>query len=270
MHFVLLLLCLQGVALLPTSQAWLCGKLSECQCRKDFWVICSNVQAAPNFRPAIRRQRSLMITVSNVDDFNTDSLDLTRGFKDTLITIGTQDPHFCHDVIASYPWIRCAMTQTTSGCTTEAEPTDPTAATTEKQQTPDQEIYSINLEARVTFGLEKVTIGSETKSLVDSLKPWLKSPSLFWSCVSLGVISLAMILVITFLLLVKKRRSNVPLGVKCLDWICKLCLCPCKCLDKLRSRERPLYRGELPMQQLPPCDSSESVELYNASKRNVC
>lgn len=272
MLFGLLLLGLQCAALLQVSTAWRCGRLSECDCRKDLWIVCKDVKETPNFRPGLRRHRSLMMTITDSDDFNMASLPLTNGYQDTVIMIDTLDQQFCREVIARHPWIRCIMQQTTPGCTQPADTSEPPMTTTEMKQTPDQEIYSLNLEASVTFGLEKVTIGSEANkiSFVDALKPWLKSPTLFWSCVTLGIALITVILVISILLLTKKRRNNTSFWVKCLDCLCKLCLCPCRCLDKLRSREMPLYDRGLPLQQLPCNDSSESVELYNARTRNSC
>ena len=271
MLFVLLLLGLQGSALLPGSEAWICGRLSECECRRDLWIICKDVKASPNFKPGLRRYRSLLMTVTDGNDFDISTLDLTHGYRETILSITNLDQQFCHEVVTRYPWIRCIMQQPTTGCPSTSDTSEPTMTTEQISQTPDQEIYSLNLEARVTFGLEKVTIGNEAnkRSIIDVLKPWLKSPALFWSCVTLGAVITSMIMVIT-ITLVKKRRSNRSLGVICLDALCKLCLCPCKCLDKLRSRERPYYGIEMPTQSIPIHDSSESVELYNASKRDAC
>ena len=275
MLFGLLLLGLQCAALLQVSAAWRCGRLSECDCRKDLWIICSDVKAAPNFRPGIRRHRSLMLTIADGNDFDMTSLALTNGFKETVLSIDTMDRQFCGDVIVRHPWIRCIMQQTTTGCPHGNEHSNPptvhTTTSDEISQVPDQEVYSLNLEARVTFGLEKVTIGGEGSQsyLSTALKPWLKSPTLFWACATLASVLVIMIMVITSMLLTKKRRGNVSWGVKCLDCLCKLCLCPCKCLDKLRSRERPYHDLGLPMQHLPANDSSESIELYNRERERA-
>lgn len=271
MLFGLLLVGLQGAALLQMSAAWRCGRSSECDCRKDLWIVCQDVKETPNFRPGLRRQRSLMLTIADGDEFDMGTLDLTNGFKDTVLMIDTLDQQFCREVIARHPWIRCIMQQTTPACKQTYDTSEPPMTTTEISPTPDQEIYTLNLEASVSFGLEKVTIGSEAnqKSFAASLKPWLKSPTLFWSCVTVGIALVAMILVICSILLSRNRRNNIPLGVRCLDCLCKLCLCPCKCLDKLRSREMPYYERGLPTQYLPCNDSSESVELYNASTRKT-
>ena len=75
------------------------------------------------------------------------------------------------------------------------------------------------------------------------------SPIVFWLCVAEGVFVAGVVLVITLIIVIKKK-----LYTKC--W-------PCNCLAKCRDRRHPRYGQRFPVRVL---QEEESIELYPADK----
>ena len=289
----MLLRLLQLAIIAVPVGAYLCGSLGQCRCVQDFWVVCDDVKEVPFFRKSIRHHRGMMLSVDE-GNFDVDSLRLTRGFHLTVLRVGTMPEGYCLEIMLRFPWVSCmTLETTTSWSTTSEEQTtttttnddekdttttttttsgdDKTAtecATTDGTEPTTSKALSISFEARVSFSMENTvtTDGSNdndstSKPLLEVLK---KSRTLFWISTTLGSSLLLLVMVITLRYLFKKRGPQEgSLMVKFCYWMCNFCLCPCKCLDKLRARERPRFTHDLPVQRL---DSSvvddESVELF--------
>ena len=268
---MLLLTVLQLAALLQPAVTWRCGPHSLCDCVDDFWILCDNVDSTPNFQMNVRRRHGIMITVSNEVDFEFESLRLTNGFHMTIVRAIGMPWDYCDEVTIEFPWITCqALTVTTTPSEndkteelTTACKTDPDDATTAST-----EHVSVSFEASVSFELKNsVTTndpGNTTtgKALLDIIK---KSPGLFWTCAVLGLVLLTLITVITIIFVLKKTGDpDATVAAKFCACLCRFCLCPCKCIDKIRARERPYNRSHnLPLHHLEEdVTSSESIEVY--------
>ena len=276
----MLLTVLQLAVILQPAVAWLCGPKLVCTCVDDFWILCDDIDTTPNFKLNIRRRHGIMITINNDADFDLESLRLTHGFHMTVVRAIAMPSDYCDVITAGYPWITCqtlpvSVTVThnekTETLVTEGKTEDLTAegktTNDDETTTSSAEYTSVSFEASVSFHLKNsiTTSDPETtttgKALMDLLK---KSPFLFWMCIALGVLLLAITTVMSILFILKKTGDpDATLAAKCCACLCKLCLCPCKCLDKIRARERPYNRNHvLPLHRLEDTDSSESVEVY--------
>ena len=280
----MLLRLLQLAIIAVPVGAYVCGPQGQCRCVQDFWVVCDEVQEVPFFRVSIRRQRGLMLSVDGSEgQFDTDTLRLSRGFHLTVLRVATMPEGYCLDIMLKYPWISCLSIETTSWSattitkdngqdpatttTSDNEETTAECATTDGPEPKTSKTLSVSFEASVSFTMENTVTAAKAdddsagKSLLEVLK---KSKTLFWIATTLGSTLLLLAMVITLRFLLKKRGPQEgSLIVKCFYWMCQFCLCPCKCLDRIRARERPRFTHDLPVQRL---DSSvvddESVELY--------
>ena len=283
----MLLRLLQLAIIAGPVGAYLCGSQGQCRCVQDFWVVCDDVKEVPFFRKSIRHQRGMMLSVdANEGNFDADSLRLTRGFHLTVLRVTTMPEGYCLEIMLRFPWVSCMSLETTTSWSTTAEETttnddgkDQTTAsgddktiaecvTSDGTERMTSKALSISFEASVSFSMENTATTDRTDDDASTGKPLLevlkKSRTLFWISTTLGSSLLLLVLVITLRFLFKKRGPQEgSLMVKFCYWICQICLCPCKCLDKLRARERPRFTHDLPVQRL---DSSvvddESVELF--------
>ena len=166
------------------------------------------------------------------------------------------------EIMLKFPWISCLSLETTSWSTT-ADTTTTTSdheadtttsdhdVTTDEQATTDgsdpvtSKALSISFEARVSFSMQN-TVTTDKTNDESSEKPLLEvlktSTTLFWIAITLGSSLLMLITVITARFFFKKRGAQEgSLCVKYCYWLCQICLCPCKRLDKIRARECPRY-----------------------------
>ena len=284
----MLLRLLQLAIIAVPVASYICGSLGQCRCVQDFWVICDDIKEVPFFRKSIRHHRGMMLSVDAAEgNFDAGSLRLTKGFHVTVLRVAAMPEGYCLDVMLRFPWISCLSLETTSWTATTEETTtstindegsDPTKTTRDDETTAEcttsdgtdpttSKALSISFEARVSFSMRNTATTAKTdddsteKPLLEVLK---KSSTLFWIAITFGSSLLLLVMVITLRFLFKKRGPQEgSLMVKCCYWICQFCLCPFKCLDKIRARERPRYTHDLPVQRL---DSSaiddESVELF--------
>ena len=272
--YTMLLSLLQLLLITLPVGSYVCGPRGECSCVQDYWVLCDQIEEVPNFRMSVRRQRAIMITIDAEGNFDTETLRLTRGFHKTILRIADMSEGYCGEIVFEYPWISCRSLETTtktSSKTTskddEVTVTDDDGHTTDGEADPtSSESLSLSFEARVSFSMNTMTSDKPTekgkeKSLLETLR---SSTTLFWICIGLGSALLILCTVMSVKFLFRKRGEHQgSLAAKCCRWLCNICLCPCKCLDKIRARERPLYAHDLPVHHLGPAVmDDESVEIY--------
>ena len=270
----MLLRLLQLVLITLPVGSYFCGPHGECLCVQDYWVLCDQIEEVPNFRMSVRRQRAIMITIGSDGHFDLETLRLTRGFHKTILRIAGMPEGYCEEIVFEYPWISCRSLETSTSKTTSkttSKEDEVTVADDHDEHTTDgeadptsSESLSLSFEARVSFSMNTMTTdkpAEKGKSLLETLR---NSKTLFWICIGLGSALLICCTVMTVTFLFRKRGEHRgSLAAKCCRWLCNICLCPCKCLDKIRARERPLYAHDLPVHHLGPAVmEDESVEEY--------